>query len=153
MKICRYCGTQNEDRSNFCTGCGAALEESAGRRNGQPEEEIIYTDVAPRSIVLAIIFTIITFGFYGIYWMYKLNNEINELARDPDAPGGGLVIILWIVTLGIYGFYWYYKMGEKCDYIRQTNNNSGLIYLILAIIGLGIVSNALMQETINKVLE
>lgn len=169
MKICRYCGTRNEEQNKFCISCGAPLTQAAGSdggpkgdhsgntgagsRGGRPEEEIIYTDAAPRSIVLCIILTVVTCGIYSFYWTYKLNNEINDLARDPDAPGGGLVIIFWLITLGIYGLYWYYKMGQKCDYIRQTNSSSGILYLILGAIGLGIVANALIQDTINRVLE
>ena len=64
-----------------------------------------------------------------------------------------MVIFLMIVTFGIYGLYWLYKMGQKCDYIRQVNGSSGVLYLILGIFGLGIVADALIQDTINKVLE
>ena len=84
---------------------------------------------------------------------YRLNDEINELAQDEMAPGGGLVIILTVLTCGIYGLYWYYRMGEKCDYIAQTHTSNNILYLVLGIFGLGIVSIALMQDTVNRVLE
>ena len=116
-------------------------------------EEIIYTSVAPRSIALCIILTIITLGIYGLVWMSRLNNDVNELAQDPIAPGGGMVVFLTIITFGIYGLFWLYKMGQKCDEIREVNASSGILYLILGIFGLGIVSYALMQDSINKVLE
>jgi hypothetical protein len=44
-------------------------------------------------------------------------------------------------------------MGEKCDYIAQTHTSNNVLYLVLGIFGLGIVSIALMQDTINRVLE
>jgi hypothetical protein len=44
-------------------------------------------------------------------------------------------------------------MGQKCDYIRQHDAYSGILYLILGAFGLGIVSFALIQDSINKVLE
>ena len=118
-----------------------------------PREEIIYTDIAPRNIALCIVFSIITCGIYGLYWIYKLNEEINELAQDPTATGGGLVILFSIITCGIYALYWAYKMGQKCDEIKQVNGSSGILFLILHLFGLGIVAEALMQDTINKVLE
>ena len=135
----------------------SAGDTSGGMNGGQtytpPREEVIYTDVAPRSVAVCIILTIVTCGIYGIYWMYKLNNEINELAQDPTATSGGLVILFTILTCGIFGLYWAYKMGQKCDDIRQMNGNSGILFLILSIFGLGIVAYALMQDCINKVLE
>ena len=151
--ICGHCGTANDADNKFCTSCGAPLAERETYRNGNREEEIIYTSVAPRSIALCIVLTIITFGIYGLVWMCRLNNDVNELAQDPIAPGGGTVVFLAIVTLGIYGLFWLYKMGQKCDEIREINASSGILYLILGIFGLSIVSYALIQDSINKVLE
>lgn len=170
-KFCGQCGAENDGNNKFCVNCGAPLEasgetksdqyfdpyersfgESAGRHE-EGAEEVIYTSIVPKSIALCIFLTIITFGIYGLFWMYRLNNEVNELAQDPIAPGGGMVIFLCFVTLGFYGLFWLYKMGQKCDMIKQVNGSSGILYLILGIIGLGIVSYALIQDTINKVLE
>ena len=119
--------------------------------NGEPE--IIYTTVQPRSIPVAIILSIVTCGIYALYWMYSINNEINDLAQDPMAASGGVVILLTLVTCGVYGWYWNYKMGEKCDFITQKNSSSGVIFLILSIFGLGLVSLCLMQDTVNRVLQ
>lgn len=173
MKICKHCGTGNGDTNKFCVGCGAPLEDvnanasgAQGWSNGggygqagawQPggtrNEQIIYTSVAPRSIAMAIILSIVTCGIYMFYWIYKLNNEVNELAEDPNALGGGMVVFLSIITCGIYYFYWLYKMGQKCDYISQTQSHNAILFLVLGIFGLGIVSVALIQDTINKALE
>lgn len=170
-KFCGHCGTENDENNKFCVNCGAPLEDpreanrepyfdqydrTSGERSGYAQEgteEVIYTSIVPKSIAMCIFLTIITFGIYGLFWMYRLNNEVNELAQDPIAPGGGMVIFLCFVTLGIYSFFWLYKMGQKCDMIKQVNGSSGILYLILGIIGLGIVSYALIQDTINKVLE
>ena len=102
MKICKYCGSENSSNNKFCIHCGAALEETAGgastnrdyyarmheeKRAEQAEqnesgERIIYTNVAPRSVALSVILTIATCGIYMLYWQYKLNNEVNDLAED-----------------------------------------------------------------------
>ena len=64
-----------------------------------------------------------------------------------------MLVLLVFLTLGIYHLYWLYKMGEKCDRITGQDAHSSIIYLLLGIVGLGIVSYALMQDTINRVLE
>ena len=172
-RFCGHCGAANDSSNKYCVSCGAPLGERQEQDRGPQErsssydnayntdqraggangERIIYTSVQPRNIALCVVLTIVTFGIYGLIWMAGINNDVNELAEDPIAPGGGMVVFLTIVTLGIYGLFWYYKMGQKCDYIRQVDASSGVLYLILACIGLGIVSNALIQDNINKVLE
>lgn len=107
--------------------------------------------IAPRSIVMCIILSIITCGIYSIYWMIKMNDEINMLAGDTQAPSGGMVFLLSIITCGIYSFYWLYKMGEKCDWLKRINGNSNILFLLLALFGFSIVCYCLIQDTINKI--
>ena len=106
--------------------------------------------ITPRSIPLCIIFTLITCGIYGIYWMIKLNDEVNIVSGEPQATSGGIVFLLTIVTCGIYGLYWLYKMGERCDRIKGVNGSSGILYLILGLVGFSIISYCLIQDTLNK---
>lgn len=127
-----------------------------GAPNGQPNNGYNpsfngapYAGITRRSIPVAILLSIVTCGIYGIYWMIKLNDEVNVLAFEPNATTGGMVFLLSLVTCGIYGFYWMYQMGERCDRIKGNAGNSGLLYLLLGIFGLSIVSYCLMQDTIN----
>lgn len=107
--------------------------------------------IVKREIVKCIIFSIITFGIYGLYWLVKLNDETNILANDQGATSGGMVILLTIVTFGIYGLYWLYKMGGKMDQIRNNQaGNSAVLYIILGVFGLSIVAYCIMQDNINK---
>ncbi len=106
-----------------------------------------------RNIVLCIIFCFITCGIYGIYWFFKLNDEINSLAGEPDATSGIVVFLLGIVTCGIYLWYWLYQMGTRVDRIKQNrgaaSESSHILFLVLGICGLSIVDYALMQSEIN----
>ena len=111
-----------------------------------------FPGIQERNIAIAVILSIVTCGLYGIYWMIKPNDEVNQICGDTQATGGGLVFLFTLITCGIYGWYWMYKMGEKCDQIKGVNGSSGILYLILGIFGLGIVSYCLMQDTINKVI-
>ena len=106
--------------------------------------------ITPRSIPLCIIFSFITCGIYGIYWMIKLNDEVNIVSGEPQATSGGMVFLFTIITCGIYAWYWLYKMGERCDRIKGTNGSLGILYLILGIFGLSIISYCLIQDTLNK---
>ena len=107
-----------------------------------------------RSIVVCILLTIVTCGFYSIYWMIKLNDELNDVAGKPEATSGGMVFLFTLITCGIYGYYWYYKMGENVDAIKTSkglaSSNTGIIYLVLGLFGFGIVNYCLMQDTLNK---
>ena len=129
---------------------GAAPGTAPGTAPGG--DRVVYTDIVPRSIPMAIILSFVTCGFYSLYWFYKLNNEVNELAEDTQAPDGLLALVFTIITCGIYGLYWLYQMGKKCDYISGKESSSSILFLVLGIFGLSIVSYALIQDTINRAL-
>ena len=61
-----------------------------------------------------------------------------------------VAILLSIVTCGIYGYVWAYKMGDAYDRLDQRAANTGVIYLVLSLLGLSIVTYALLQDQINK---
>ena len=88
--------------------------------------------IQQRNIAVCIILSIVTCGIYGIYWFIVLSND----------------------TCNIYGLYWAYKQGEKIDKAKTDrgipSSNSGVIYLILCFVGLGIVAEALMQNELNS---
>lgn len=83
-----------------------------------------------------------------------MTEDTNRLSRDPGATSGGIVILLSIVTCGIYLWYWMYKRGEILDRAKVErglpSSNSGILYIILTIFGLGIVSYALIQNELNN---
>lgn len=110
--------------------------------------------VQQRNIAVCIILSIITCGIYGIYWFVCLTNDANTVS-ETAGTSGGVAFLLTLVTCGIYGLYWMYKQGEKLDAAKAKKgmpaSNSGILYLILGIFGLGIISYALMQDSINKV--
>lgn len=119
---------------------------NAGYNNNFQQNSVI----TPRNIPLCVILSIVTCGIYGIYWMIKLNDEINALAGEPYATSGGMVFLLSVVTCNIYNLYWMYKMGERSDRINGIQGNSNILYLVIGIFGFGIVNYCLMQDTINK---
>ena len=108
-----------------------------------------------RNIAVSIILSLVTCGIYGLYWMYKIVEELNE-ASENNGTSGGMVILLSIVTCGIYMFYWMYKAGGYVNTAKTrrgmpSDSNSGIIYLVLCIFGLSIVSYCLIQNELNQI--
>ena len=149
---CKDCGKQIADGSTFCTYCGAAQVPQQNPNEQKAHPRILNTNgIRERSIVTCILLTVLTCGFYGIYWFIRINDEMNQVSCM-DGISGGLAFVLNLVTCGIYGLFWAYQMGEKRDYVANERADSRFIYLALMFFGLGIVAYALMQDTINKTL-
>ena len=112
--------------------------------------------IKKRNIALCIIFSIITFGIYGIYWQICIVNDLNTASGRTQDTSGGVVFLLSLVTCSIYGLYWLYTAGNKVNIIKQRNGmvadgNNGLIYLLLALFSAGIISYCLIQSELNNV--
>ena len=109
-----------------------------------------------REIAVCILLWIVTCGFYGIYWMIVLNDEINTLSGRPGL-GGGTVFLLSLLTCGIYEYIWLYQMGQTVDAMREQSGlnreSAPILYLLLGIFGFGIISFALMQNELNRYLD
>ena len=110
-----------------------------------------------KNIVTCIILSIVTCGFYSLYWLYCLVSDINAISDDPNAMSPVLVIILSFVTCGLYFLYWVYKAGSILDQkmieTGRTAESRPVLYVVLALFCLAIVTYALMQDTINQLAE
>lgn len=141
--FCPTCGAPTHEEAAFCTTCGVALQTNAKQKPA--------TNIAPRGLALAIVLSIVTCGFYAIYWFVKLTDELNELADTKDEPSGVVCFLLNLVTCGIYGIYWSYMMGKKQEMMEEKGGSTtAILYLVLAIVGFGIINYALIQDAINK---
>ncbi|WP_027399975.1 DUF4234 domain-containing protein [Anaerovorax odorimutans] len=107
-----------------------------------------------RNIALYIIATLLTCGIFGLYWMYCINNDTNNISNEPGTEGS-LVVVFSIITCGIYTIYWAYKMGEQITIAKNSGNQGSselsILYLVLALFGLNIIGMALMQSEINRI--
>ena len=68
-----------------------------------------------RSLIKYIVFSFITCGIYGFYFIYKLAQDMNIICAGDgeETPGLLVYILLCIVTCGIYQVYWLYKIGNR----------------------------------------
>lgn len=164
--FCPHCGTNLPNGTRFCPNCGAPTQpQTPPPNNGYgyrpnpgypPPPSTPIPPIPYRSIAMAVILTIITCGFYGIYWVISLVNELNQASGRTADQSGGMVFLLGLVTCGIYWFVWLYQAGEKVQAVRiratgYPGDNSGIVYLILSLLGFSIVSFALLQYELNKV--
>ena len=108
--------------------------------------------IEKRNVGLAILFSILTCGIYGMYWFVKMTDEVNLLSGEQEMSGG-IALLLTIVTCGIYSLFWNYQMGKRIlkaqDRVGVTGSDNSILYLILSILGFQIVSYAIIQSDIN----
>ena len=104
-----------------------------------------------RSISMCILLSIITCGIYGIYWMYLLVKNTRSIQKNTDNCKGEMLCLIFVP---FYSLYWWYTRGEK---VRQgfaehayNATGGGVVYLVLVILGLSIVSMAIMQSDFNS---
>ncbi len=72
-----------------------------------------------RNSVLVIVFSIITLGIYGIYWLVSTTNELRGITSS--APNPWLLLLLLVPAVNIFVAFWYYwkyskAIGEISDF-------------------------------------
>ena len=107
-----------------------------------------------RSIVLGIIFTVLTCGIYSLYWQYKQMVTLNGWLGRTDYRFW-LWFFLSILTCGIFALYYEYKMAKGINEVQANEGSTvssdlAVICVLLAVFGIGIASLAIQQSEINK---
>ena len=71
--------------------------------------------IKKRGIVSLILLSIITFGIYGLYWIYSLAKDVNVICAGDGKKTSGLIkyLLLGIITFGIYDLVWIYMLGDR----------------------------------------
>lgn len=173
VSYCPKCGQPHEGNPPYCPSCGAPLSSQNAQESAQNFSQNAnqtfsdgnmnqyFTQSQPgiiptRSIPLYVVLTILTCGLFGIYWLIMLVNDLNIAAGTPNDTSGAVVVLLEIVTCNIYGVYWMYKAGEKVSILKNrrgvpSSGNDGIFYLILQLLGLGIINYCLIQNELNQI--
>lgn len=104
-----------------------------------------------RNIVTAIILTIVTCGIYGIYWAVMLAREAVSV-KDPS--DNALLEIILFLFLPFLGFYLAeQKLAAGCAEKGIPHKDNAILYLVLGLVGLGIVNYCMLQSDLNKLAE
>ena len=110
--------------------------------------------VNERSIPLYIVLSVLTCGLLSIYWFIVLADDIRRL-RGGTKPNGVTDFLLGIITCGIYLWYCYYQYPKYIVEIQEKRgmkeNDISVLSLLVAIFTFNIVSLALIQNEVNKI--
>lgn len=180
MIHCTKCGQQNADDARSCYNCGqpftgqgsstpfTAPPGAQQQTNtpwgtpppsyGAPMQQRPGAGLAAigetRDPIMVIVFTIITCGFYGIWWVFTMMTEVkNALAREDLNPG--MELLFAFISCGIYGIYaFYYKypklMVEMQQRLGMPVNDISTMTLILAFV-FAPASFFMIQDQLNKI--
>ena len=107
--------------------------------------------VTKRNIVTCIILSLITCGIYAIYWAIMLAKEAVSVKDPSDSGILEIVLMLFLPFLGI--FLAEKKFAEGCAAKGIPHTDNSILYLILGLIGLGIVGDCMLQNDLNKLAE
>jgi len=103
VKICSYCGCENQDNFNFCSNCGRPLSFNEGRNLA-----IDYKKLIIASYIITIVFSwgglifnkiFNSFGFIGFVGLFLPFFLIQS--KDPTVKRHGYILIA-ISLLGIF---------------------------------------------------
>lgn len=101
-----------------------------------------------RNIVTCILLSLVTCGIYGIYWLVMLAKEAVSVKDPMDSGILEIVLMLFLPFLGF--FLAEKKFAEGCAEKGIVHSDNSILYLILGLVGLGIVSACMMQNDLNK---
>lgn len=107
--------------------------------------------IKSRNIVTAIILSLVTCGIYGIYWAVCLAREAVSV-KDPN--DNALLEIVLFIFLPFIGFFLAeQKFSEGCAAKGIPHKDNSILYLVLGLVGLGIVNYCMLQNDLNKIAE
>ena len=104
--------------------------------------------IKKRSLVTCILLTLITCGIYGIYWMIMLAKESVSVKDPADSGILEIILMLFLPIVGI--FLCEKKFAEGCAARGIPHKDNAILYLILSLVGLGIVPICMLQNDLNK---
>ena len=105
-------------------------------------------EIKSRNIVTCILLTIITCGIYGIYWVICLAREAVAVKDPADSAVLEIVLMLFLPFIGFYLSEQKFTAGCEARGIPHKDNS--VLYLILGLVGLGIVNYCMLQNDLNK---
>lgn len=112
--------------------------------------------IEKRGVLTAILFTIITCGIYGVFWMANLSNDISTYLGERRR--GWKEVLFTFITCGLYSIYWNYSKGKKIADAQEKAGvrvrDNSLIYLIASFFAVtAAIPMWVMQDDMNTIIE
>lgn len=104
--------------------------------------------IKERNIIVCILLTLVTCGIYSIYWYIMLAKEAVSVKDPADNALVEILLMLFLPFLGI--FLTEKKFAEGCAARGISHSDNSILYLILGLLGLGIVGICMLQNDLNK---
>lgn len=114
------------------------------------------TPSRPRSVVLVVLLSIVTCGFYLVYWYFTVLGELEQAAGyQPTGHAAIIDFLLTLVTCGIWGLYVDYRISSTLFALAMARNvpnpsNTVVPVLVLDVVGLGFIGSAIHQSEMNR---
>ncbi|MBQ8768480.1 MAG: DUF4234 domain-containing protein [Oscillospiraceae bacterium] len=105
-------------------------------------------NIKPRNIAVAIILTIITCGIYGIYWTVVMTREAVSVKDETDNALLEIILMLFLPFVGYMMVEKKFSEGLNAKGVFHQDN--AILYLILSLVGLGIIPMCMIQNDLNK---
>ena len=96
-----------------------------------------------RSVVLVVLFSMLTFGIYHLYWLVKTKDEM--VAMGASIPTG------WLLIIPIANIYWFWKYCVGVEHVTRGKLSAPVALLLMWL--LPIVGTAILQVTFNGVVD
>jgi len=94
-----------------------------------------------RDPILVFVFSIITFGIYYIWWLWKTKHEMVD--KGADIP------TTWLIIIPLADIWWIWKYSQGVEKIT-SGKCTGVIAFILLFL-LGPIGAAILQNYYNEV--
>ena len=100
------------------------------------------------------LFSLITCGFYLIYWYFKTLGEMADAGHSSTGNAPILDFLIAVVTCGIYGIFVDYRISKAIVELQQDAalpiNDTAVLVVLLDIFGLSVITSAIHQNELNK---
>ena len=114
-------------------------------------------NVEPSSVAKDVILSLLTCGIWDVIWQYRQMRTVNLLLGYEEFHFVKWLIFT-ILTCGLYHLYHEYLMGRAIVRIQHKyglppSESLPAISLVLALVSLGIITDAIQQKELNLIIE
>ena len=107
--------------------------------------------IQKRNIIVAVLLSIVTCGIYSIVWVIKMMKEAVQVKDPNDSATAEILLGIFLPFLGFYLAEKKFTEGAQARGIPHKDNS--VIYIILGLLGFGIVNFILMQKDLNDLVD
>jgi hypothetical protein len=104
---------------------------------------------------MVVVLTLVTCGVYWIYWFFQTQDELRVTGYPSTANTTVTDFLVCLVTCGAYAIFVDWRtaksIAEMQDHLGLHINDRAIMATIFNLVGLRIVSMAILQNELNRV--